>query len=262
MTIAAAEGGSLSAVPFRGGGGDRVGAAWARHGAQLLALVIAYALKAFYSRAGADELLFVLAPSSWLARTLGGVELVHESGAGFISHADRLVVGPACAGLNFFIICFVVLSLSFSAAFARRADDRRAWGRRALLWVGISLGISFAATVFTNGVRISLAARLYQAEIYGDLLTRERAHRLLGTVIYYASLLCVLTLVAHRLSARVPRLMPLAGYVGILVLAPLLCRAHRSPGFWEHGVWVASTAVVLTTLGWALSRLRWGRGRR
>src|SRR5262249_14584704 len=57
----------------------------------LSALAIAYALKAFYSRAGADELLWILAPSAWLARFVGGIDLVYEQGAGYISHAHHLV---------------------------------------------------------------------------------------------------------------------------------------------------------------------------
>src|SRR5262249_47571267 len=73
------------------------------------AVGLPYGVKAFYSHAGADELLWVLAPSAWLARVVGGVDLVYEQGAGFISHAHRLVVGPACAGVNFLIICFLCL---------------------------------------------------------------------------------------------------------------------------------------------------------
>ncbi len=75
------------------------------------ALCLAVGVKAFYSRAGADDLLWVLAPSAWLARLVGGVDLVYEPGAGFISHAHRLVVGPACAGVNFFQVSRFTLTI-------------------------------------------------------------------------------------------------------------------------------------------------------
>jgi len=70
------------------------------------ALVVALALKDFYSRAGATDLLWILAPSAWLARFVGSIDLVYEQGAGYISHAHHMVVGPACAGVNFLIIGF------------------------------------------------------------------------------------------------------------------------------------------------------------
>lgn len=57
----------------------------------ICALGLALALKAFYSHAGANELLWILAPSAWLARFVGGIDLVYEQGAGFISHAHHLV---------------------------------------------------------------------------------------------------------------------------------------------------------------------------
>jgi len=84
------------------------------------ALGLAYLLKAFYSRAGAGELLWILAPSAWVARYAGGIDLVYEQGAGFISHAHHMVVGPACAGVNFLIIAFLCLYFSFAKHFSSK----------------------------------------------------------------------------------------------------------------------------------------------
>src|SRR5262247_1434782 len=84
------------------------------------ALGVALGLKAFYSRAGATELLWILAPSAWVARFLGGIDLVYEQGAGFISHTHHMVVGPACAGVNFLVICFLCLYFSFAQHFSNK----------------------------------------------------------------------------------------------------------------------------------------------
>src|SRR5437867_3071477 len=107
------------------------------------ALLLALVLKAFYGRAGATELLWILAPSAWLARVVGGIDLVYEQGAGFISHTHHLVVGPACAGVNFLIVCFLCLFFSFASLFPNKAN-----------WLVYSLLIAFAATVAANGLRI------------------------------------------------------------------------------------------------------------
>src|SRR5256712_9746243 len=170
------------------GGGNSPPLQW-----HLLALAIAYALKSFYSRAGATELLWILAPSAWLAWLVGGIDVVYEQGAGFISRTHHLVVGSACAGVNFFIICFLCLYFSFARHFSSR-----------MRWLLYSLLITFGATVAANGLRIFVSAHLWDADIYGQWITPERMHRLAGTVIYYASLLAVYFAVESRMRVAAP----------------------------------------------------------
>src|SRR5262249_11368023 len=124
--------------------------------AGVCAIGLALGLKAFYSRAGATELLWTLAPSAWLARFVGGIDLVYEQGAGFISHTHRMVVGPACAGVNFLILCFLCLYFSFARHFSSK-----------LRWLVYSLLASFGAAVAANSLRIFLSAHLWDADIYG-----------------------------------------------------------------------------------------------
>jgi len=201
------------------------------------AVSLAFGVKAFYSHAGADELLWVLAPSAWLARVVGGVDLVYEQGAGFISHAHRLVVGPACAGVNFFVICFLCLYFSF----ARRFTSRTRWFIDSLL-------IAFVGTVVANGLRIFVSAHLWDADIYGGWMTPERLHRLAGIAIYYASLLTLYCVVGSRVGTRTPRVAPLLWYVGISLGVPMAGRMvpGAAPGLAGHAAWVMGVALLLT----------------
>lgn len=212
-----------------------------------VALSLACSVKAFYSRAGADELLWVLAPSAWLARFVGGIDLVYEQGAGFISHAHHLVVGPACAGVNFLIMCFLCLYFSFSQRFPSQAR-----------WLMYSLLISFGGTVAANGLRIFVSAHLWDADIYGGWMTRELLHRLAGVAIYYASLLTLYCAVESRAGARAPRVAPLLWYVGISLGVPLAGRlvAGGTPGFAGHAAWVIGVALMLTLVKALPSGLR------
>jgi exosortase K len=200
------------------------------------ALGLAYGVKAFYSRAGADELLWVLGPSAWLARLVGGIDLAYEPGAGFISHAHHLVVGPACAGVNFFVICFLCVYFSFSRLTSRTR------------WFIYSLLISFGATIVANGLRIFVSAHLWNAHIYGGWLTRELLHRLAGIAIYYSSLLTLYWVVGSCLGARARGVAPLFWYVGISLGVPLAGRliAGGTQGLAEHAAWVAGVALMLT----------------
>lgn len=218
---------------------------------------VGYTLKAFYSGANADGLRWVLGPTCWLAARLGGLTFDDEAGAGFISHAQRLVVGPACSGLNFFIACFAALFFSFAHRFGR--------GPVRAVWLPASLVIAWVATVATNAVRVALAAPLYHANIYGDLVTPARAHRVLGTVLYCGSLVLVHAAVGRRLGPRTPaaicsdstrsgwlRLLrsPYSFYVGLAIVVPLARRGlHGLDGrVLEHAGMVAGTVLILAGL--------------
>ena len=211
------------------------------------ALGLAFGVKAFYSHAGADELLWVLAPSAWLARLVGGVDLVYEPGAGFISHAHRLVVGPACAGVNFLVICFLCLYFSFAH---RVASPPR--------WFAYSLLISFGGTVVANGLRIFVSAHLWDADIYGGGITPERVHRLAGVAIYYASLLTLYCVVGSRVGTRAPRAAPLLWYLGVSLGVPLAGRlvAGGTAELAGHAAWVAGVALMLTLVAALPTALR------
>jgi exosortase K len=204
------------------------------------ALGLAYLLKAFYSRAGAGELLWILVPSAWVARFAGGIDLVYEQGAGFISHAHHMVVGPACAGVNFLIIAFLCLYFSFAKHFSNKPG-----------WLGASALIAFGATIAANSLRIFLSAHLWSADIYGPGMTPEEMHRIAGIVVYYASLLALYLAIDARLGARASGpsgIAPLFWYVGGSLGVPLAGRflTQDMPGFAIHAAWVIGIAVLLT----------------
>jgi exosortase K len=207
--------------------------------AGVCAVGLALGLKAFYSAAGATQLLWILAPSAWLARFAGGIDLVYEQGAGFISHTHHMVVGAACAGVNFLIISFLCLYFSF----ARHCSSKPRWFVYSLL-------ISFGATVAANGLRIFVSAHLWNADIYGQWLTAERVHRLVGTGIYYGSLLALYFALESRFGARAPTTAPLFWYVSISLGVPLAGRmfVQGTPGFAAHAAWVMAIALFLTAV--------------
>jgi exosortase K len=203
----------------------------------LAAILLALVLKAFYSRASVSELMWILAPSAWLARYLGGLDLAYEHGAGFISYTHHLVVGSACAGVNFFIICFLCLYFSFARHFTNKER-----------WLLSTLGVAFAATIAANGLRIFVAAYLWNASIPSEWISREDMHRLAGTVIYYMSLLALYFAVESVIGVRGTRAAPLFWYVGISLGVPLAGRllAEGVPGFAGHALWVVGTVSLLT----------------
>ncbi len=222
-------------------------------GALVSALVLAgaFGLKLAYSKAGAAELEWVLGPSSMLAR-LGGIPLAKEAGAGWISHEPRMVVGAACAGVNFLVVCWLALYFSVQRHFAN------ARGKLGLLV--LCLAGAYLATISTNGLRILLAARLYDADIYAGWLTPGRVHRALGVVLYCSTLfgLCRAAEWATRMAAardvaaasrKRPSLAPFYWYLAVAIGVPLANRSFvRDPGhFLEHAA--MTVAVGLAVFG-------------
>jgi exosortase K len=217
-----------------------------------------------YSQAGAEDLQWILTPSCWLVSTLGGIELTSGSGAGYISHQHRMVVGAACAGVNFLIVSTLALYFSFQGTFATL--------QRKIGWLVQGLCLAYLATILVNGCRILLAAHLYSLDIYGGGLTPERLHRLAGTLIYCVSLFTLCATVGRWLKPTAMRRgvrpcaatenrpmanrtalraqwVPAACYLGVAVGVPLLNRAYlQQPGrFMEHCAMVILVCGVVLT---------------
>lgn len=216
----------------------------------LAMLASAFALKLACSRAGADELAWVLVPSGWLAMQVGGFDLTWEPLAGYIGHHPRLVVGPPCAGVNFLVVAW--LATFFASQRALSGAQRK------LAWWAATLAIAYLATVGTNAVRIALAAHLQDAPIYTALITKARVHRVLGVVLYCGVLvaLCRATSTRVRVAFATPtfaaHLSWFGWYVGVVVLLPLANRAFtHDPGrFAEHATFTLAAGLSVLVASW------------
>ncbi|HEU4427689.1 MAG TPA: exosortase K [Myxococcota bacterium] len=219
-----------------------------------VAFSASFALKAHYARASADELGFVLGPTAALVELLTGVAFEREPGAGFVSREHHYLIAPACAGLNYSIAAFAMLVLGFAGRIRRPA-------RRAA-WLLAAAALACAATLIVNAVRIALALELREA---GSLsaLGGASAHRLLGVAVYLGSLwalwACVERGFAERSPAWLAALLPLALYLGVTLLAPLLNGGHARAEFWAHAQAVLAASFALGALAYAALSARRSR---
>ena len=211
------------------------------------------ALKWFYSQAGAAELEWMLGPPCWLASHLANLDLVHETGAGWISHTHHMVVGAACAGVNFFIVCLAMLFFSFRA----RVRSERSW-------LATSLLLAYLVAIAVNTVRIIAAAHLYALSLAPGWLTPERLHRCAGTVLYCIGLAATYASVSACFGARRISIAPFFWYLSIALGLPLLraCWTNTAvaANFFEH----AATVLAVVTVVWLALRMMHGarlRGR-
>ncbi len=212
-------------------------------------LLVAAGIKWFTSRAGADDLVWILAPTARLASALSCVDFERELRAGWVSHEARMILGPGCSGMNFMIIAFSTFFFSYVA----RLRPSLRWG-----WLGASLVASYLLTVTANAVRVVAAIHLHRVDMYGQIVTPERAHRLAGVVIYCSSLLLAF-LAAERLfmgGRRRSALVPMGWYLAFVIGLPLANRAHvlRPALFLEHAAVVLAVCAILAAAALCLPR--------
>jgi len=215
----------------------------------------AFVVKAFYARAGADELQFVLAPTAALVERISGVAFEREAGAGYLSRERSYLIAPACAGLNFAIAAFAMLVLGFAPRLAR--------GRAKAGWLLAAATLACAATLLVNATRISIDLALRESTLPA-WLPHAQAHRLEGIALYLASLWTLYAAVDAGFARRAPRwraaLVPLGSYLAVALLVPALNGAYARPEFWKHASEVLALSLALTAALAATTRsVRRGR---
>src|SRR5262249_35837325 len=155
--------------------------------------LVTIGVKQHYSHATVADLAWILAPTATVVGWLRRQPLVLDASLGWVAPDGSFVIAPACAGINFLILVFIVGVLGFV--------DRRRPSRQRGRWCGRIAGIAYLLTIAVNTLRIVIAASLYAADVQAGWLTPERLHRLAGATIYLGALWAV-WIALDRLSAR------------------------------------------------------------
>lgn len=146
-------------------------------------LAVAYVLKRHYSNCAPEDLGWILTPTTYLVEIITGARFTFEPHVGYLSKELALLVAPACAGVNFLIVC--TCSLSFG--FVTRLDRVR----HKLGWALAATIAAFSATVLANASRITIGVLLHTRKVGVHVASAGTIHRLEGTVVYVVCLLLV-----------------------------------------------------------------------
>jgi exosortase K len=226
--------------------------------AQLIVVLLsAVALKQYYSTASVNQLRWILAPTTAIVELITGSQFTFESNAGYMNKEGTFLIAASCAGVNFLLTAFLMISL------------RRLWLQRINAWKFIPAAalVAYLATLVANTVRISTALRIQKTPLEISWLTGNQLHRLEGIFIYFGFLL-LLFLISERIpgsdwikgSANTPTVVrakgllrqsvfPLLIYyattIGIPVVTAVYRRGSVGSDFWEHLLFVSLTPLVL-----------------
>ena len=240
----------------------------------LLALLIAYGLKAHYSRATSDGLDWILRPTTALVERVSGLEFEYERGEGYLSRERCVIIAPACAGVNFMIAAFGMTLFSFLHLMPTAATT--------LFWTAGSLFSAYLLTIAVNALRIVIALHLYASGILFFCASPAQLHRLEGIAVYLTALCLFFWLagcVARRLGMTPPPAPPQQGgesmfpspsergwgevawpllwYLAITLLVPLLNPNYHGDRaqLAEHALTIAAVCAAVALLA-ALARKR------
>ena len=231
----------------------------------LAGVLIIFGMKYFYSKAGCDELTWILAPTARWVGILCGIRFEYHPQTGYVNHALRFIIAPSCSGVQFMIITFATLLYSF----VHRMRSRRG----SYCWIGLCLGIAYLFTVFINGIRIVLSVYLphYLAEqiMHYRFMNPERLHTIIGTVTFVFGLF-IIYFTADYATQKLTHLPakgfickwmpPMFWYFCITLGIPFLNQAYQHEGakFIEYAMLMTAVWMVII-LGVALKAVvgRW-----
>ena len=206
----------------------------------------ALALKVHYSLASPDQLRWILSPTTWLVEFLSGRSFSFESHAGYMSSDHTFLIAASCAGVNFMIAAFLMLTLRVLVAQRKQPISWR--------FVPVTAAMAYTSTIIANTVRICIALEMQRDSFHLELLDRNELHRLEGIVVYFAFLLVLFIATEPRSDTRfVQRLrqlcFPLGVYYATTLLFPLMNGAFkRSTVFWEHSWFVMLVPMLVSLL--------------
>lgn len=168
----------------------------------LPAFLLIFVIKSFYSKAGSDELLWILSPTARWVSILSGIPFIYESNTGYVNHSLRYIIAPSCSGVQFMLI--TIATLIFSFVHRMNLTQERSQSKeipdihgikKGVCWTLTSILASYLLTIFVNGLRIILSIYIpvyfRERDLYGSFLTPEKLHTIIGTVVYFISLLTI-----------------------------------------------------------------------
>ena len=227
-----------------------------KRNAQFMVVILcAVAVKYYYSTSSVGQLRWILTPTTLGVELVTGFTFEFESHAGYMISDRSFLIAAPCAGVNFLITAFLMLSL------------RRLWRVRSantlqnLSWSFIPAMAVFAylATIIANTFRISTSLWLRGVADQMSWLSRNQLHRVEGIFVYFGFLLLLFIVSERMFSEKASNqnnardllrrsVFPLLIYYATTLAIPLT-NAYRSGNlaldFREHAFFVLLTPLLL-----------------
>ena len=146
-----------------------------------------WSMKRYYAGAGADDLWWILSPTARLVGVITGATFAVAPGEGYFSHEHLFLIEKSCAGINFMIAAFGMLTFALLQRIESGVSGARVFAA--------SLLASYAAAVLVNAARIAIALWLAAHPVAVSTFTSAQLHRFEGIAVYFGGLVLLYELV-------------------------------------------------------------------
>jgi exosortase K len=225
---------------------------WNRIAQVVVVLLVALALKQYYSTASANQLRWILAPTTMLVSLVSGETFQFEAYAGYITSDHTFVIAAACAGVNFLLTAFLMLCLK--RLWVDQPTEAATAPRVSWRFIPTAALVAYLATLVANAVRITIALQLQRTRPQLGGLSSSELHRFEGIFVYFGFLLLLFVVSERRRTRNTSRLLslsvfPLLIYYLTTLGIPLANSAYRQKlldgDFREHFLFVLLTPLIL-----------------
>lgn len=257
------------------------------------AAIVVLVMNHFCRTNDSDALKWILTPTARWVSVLSGISFEYLPHQGYVNHFHQFLIASSCAGSRFMLITFLMLVFSFlvsdfmgesSGMYSlqdcektceagqknNNVDEISAY--KEYLWFGFSMVFSYIATIFVNGVRITvsiyLPAILEGKHLMDGWLTDDSLHTLIGTVTYFM-FLCVVYLLASlfrrcmfrrkKCQTGILLFIPAFWYLLVVLILPFVKRMFHNEwdGFGQYAaviIGVCGSVCVLSVIGGRIRR--------
>ncbi len=157
-----------------------------------VAAAIALGLKYIHTYLSIDYLLFILKPVASLVEKAMNSPFDYYPELGYVSDKLSVVIGRECAGINFFIVIFLMLTISFAAKVRGRKDKP--------LLMTYFLAVSYIVTIIANASRIITSILVLRLGIAADIKQAVLLHQSVGVIFYFVYLACTYYLFSYLIK--------------------------------------------------------------
>jgi exosortase K len=157
----------------------------------VMALVI-WGMKRHYGEARADDLRWILSPTTQVVSVMTDTTFAWQPGEGYFSDDRLFLIEKSCAGINFMIAAFGMLTVLHV--------PRIGSGMAAARVLAVSLLASYLTAVLVNAVRIAIAMWLASQSAALSTFSAADVHRVSGIAVYFGGLVLL-----HELMQRLDR---------------------------------------------------------
>ena len=149
-------------------------------GILVVAALVIWGMKRHYADARADDLWWILTPTTRVVGAMTGTAFVAVPSEGYVSHERLFVIEKSCAGINFQVAAFGMLVIALLPRVGSRLLGLRV--------LGASLLASYGAAILVNAARITFAMWLADRPSTIWAVSPAQVHRLEGIVVYFGGL--------------------------------------------------------------------------